>query len=204
MATSAALNTSNTRVKYTISIKQNSQNVSGNYSNVTVSVRFYRTNTGYTTYGTGTVYCKINGTTYTSDVTPSQKITSSGIVLFSKTLNINHNSDGTKRLTCSAWIKHNAPLTSSEQSYSQTLTTIPRATKHTISPSTVDLGKSIAISLPRASSSFTHKLTWTFGSKSGTISTSATTSSSFTPSLSLAGEIPNSVSGYGKNSMSDL
>lgn len=198
MATSAALNTSNTRVKYTISIKQNSQSVSGNYSNVTVSVRFYRTNTGYTTYGTGTVYCKINGTTYTSDVTPSQKITSSGIVLFSKTLNINHNSDGTKRLTCSAWIKHNAPLTSSEQSYSQTLTTIPRATKHTISPSTVDLGKSIAISLPRASSSFTHKLTWTFGSKSGTISTSATTSSSFTPSLSLAGEIPNSVSGYGK------
>lgn len=95
MATSKAFATSNARVKYTITIKQNSQSVSGNYSNVIVSVRFYRTNTWYTTYGTGTVYCKINGTTCSVGVTPTQKITSAGIVLFSKTLNINHNADFT-------------------------------------------------------------------------------------------------------------
>lgn len=197
MATSKAFATSNARVKYTITIKRNSQSVSGNYSNVTVSVRFYRTNTGYTTYGTGTVYCKINGTTYSVGVTPSQKITSAGIVLFSKTLNINHNSDGTKTLACSAWISHNAPLTSNEQSYSQKLATIPRATKPEISPSTVEMGKSIAISLPSASAAFTHNITYQFGAKTGAIGSGVSTSATFTPPLSLADEIPNAVSGYG-------
>lgn len=126
MGKSSALNTSNERVKYTIEIIQNSQSIANNTSNVTVKVRFYRTNTGYESYGTGTVYCKINGTQYSASVTPTQKITNSGIDLFAKTLDIQHGTDGAKTLTCSAWININAPLTSSEQSYSQVLTTIPR------------------------------------------------------------------------------
>jgi hypothetical protein len=195
MATSAAMNTSNDRVKYKITITQNSQNVNGNTSNVTVSVRFYRTNTGYTTYGSGTVYCKINGTTYSASVTPSQKITNSGIVLFTKTLNISHNADGTKTLTTSAWINLNTPLTSSEQSYSQALTTIPRATTPAINVATVALGGSITISMPRASSSFTHTLTYKFGSASGTIGTGLGTSTTWTVPLNLASQIPNTTSG---------
>ena len=115
MATSSALSTNNDNIKYKITVNQNSQNVSGNTSNVTVSVRFYRTNTGYTTYGTGTVYCKINGTTYSASVTSDDKITSSGIVLFTKTLNIAHGADGSKTLTVSAWINH-SQVDSSEQS----------------------------------------------------------------------------------------
>ena len=107
MSTSGNMSTSNQYVKYTISINQNSQNVSNNYSNVTVTVRFFRTNSGYTTYGSGICYCKINGTTYSSTVSPSQKITNSGITLFNKTLDIYHNNDGTKNLTCSAWIDMN-------------------------------------------------------------------------------------------------
>ncbi|MDO4504564.1 MAG: hypothetical protein Q4B84_05475 [Clostridia bacterium] len=46
MGTSGNMSTSNQYVKYTISINQNSQNVSNNYSNVTVTVRFFRTNSG--------------------------------------------------------------------------------------------------------------------------------------------------------------
>jgi hypothetical protein len=118
MGTSAAMSTSNSYVKYQITINQNSQNVPGNYSNVTVYVNFYRTNSGYSTYGTGTCYCKINSTTYSASVTTSQKITNSGITLFSKTLNIDHNSGGSKTLTRSAWISMDV-LSSSEQSYSQ-------------------------------------------------------------------------------------
>lgn len=195
MATSGALSTSNDRVKYKITITQNSQNINDNTTNVTVSVRFYRTNTGYTTYGTGTVYCKINGTTYSAAVSPSQKITNSGIVLFTKTLNIPHNADGTKTLTTSAWINLNTPLTSSEQSYSQALTTIPRATTPTLSSSSVNLGSSITINLPRASSSFTHTVTYKIGSASGTIGSNLGTSASWTPPLSLASQLPNSTSG---------
>ena len=195
MGTSAAMSTSNDRVKYKITVTQNSQNVAGNSSNVTVSVRFYRTNTGYTTYGSGTVYCKINGSTYSAAVTPDDKITNNGIVLFSKTLNITHNTDGTKTLTTSAWINLNTPLTSNEQSYNQALTTIPRATTPSINVSTIALGGSITVSLPRASSSFTHTVRYNFAGKTGTIGSSIATSVSWTVPLSLASQIPNTTSG---------
>lgn len=194
MATSGALSTDNSNIKYKITITQNSQNVAGNTSSVTVSVRFYRTNTGYTTYGTGTVYCKINGTTYSASVTPDDKITSSGIVLFTKTLTITHNADGTKTLNTSAWIDH-SQVNSNEQSYNQALTTIPRATTPSVNDSDVELGSSVTISTPRASSSFTHTLRYTFGGASGTIASGVATSRTWTIPLSLASQIPNTTSG---------
>jgi len=187
MATSSAFSTSNQYVKYTISVAQNSQSVTGNTSNVTVSVRFYRTNTGYTTYGTGTVYCKINGTTYSASVSPSQKITNSGIVLFTKTLNIPHADNGEKTLVCSAWISMNTPLTSSEQSYSQVLTTIPRRSLLTVANGT--LGEEQTLSVEVKSADFTHTLTYTCGTASGTICTkSKATSLSWIPPLELAAQ----------------
>lgn len=186
MATSGAMSTDNQYVKYTISVTQNSQSITNNTSNVTVSVRFYRTNTGYTTYGTGTIYCKINGTTYSASVTPSHKITNSGIVLFTKTLNISHNTDGTKTLTCSAWISHNS-LMSNEQSYSQALTTIPR--KSTLTAGNGTLGTAQTLTVTRQSTSFTHTITYKCGSASGTVCTkSSNTSVSFTPPLTLANQ----------------
>lgn len=194
MATSGALSTDNSNIKYKITITQNSQNVSGNTSNVTVSVRFYRTNTGYTTYGTGTVYCKINGTTYSASVTSDDKITSGGIVLFTRTLTIAHNADGTKTLNTSAWIDH-SQVSSSEQSYNQALTTIPRATTPSVNDSDLNLGESVTISTPRASSAFTHTLKYSFGGASGTIATGVTTSKAWTIPLSLATNIPNVTSG---------
>lgn len=194
MATSGALATSNDNIKYKITITQNSQSVTNNTSNVTVSVKFYRTNTGYTTYGSGTVYCKINGTTYSASVDSSDKITSSGIVLFTKTLNIAHGSDGTKKLTVSAWIDH-SQVTSKEQSYSLTLTTIARATTPTVNVTSADMNTSITISMPRASSGFTHTLKYTFGSATGTIGSALGTSKAWTIPKSLANQIPNATSG---------
>lgn len=194
MAISSAMSTTNDKIKYTISITQNSRNVSANTSSVTVSVRVYRTNTGYTTYGTGTVYCTINGTQYTEAITSSDKITSSGIVLFSKTLNIAHNADGTKTLATSARITHDQ-FSSSSQSYSQTLTAIPRATTPTLSASSVNMGASITINMPRASGSFDHTLTYKFGSATGTIGSDLGTSKAWTVPLSLASQIPNGTSG---------
>lgn len=194
MATSGYMSTSNRYIKYTISVSQNSQSISGNTSNVTVSVRFFRTNTGYTSYGTGTVYCKINGTTYSTGVTPDQKITNGGIVLFSRTLNIPHNADGTKTLACSAWISHNV-VTSSEQSYSQTLSTIPRASSFgSISGSTI--GSSMTININRASSSFNHQVWYRLGSTGWVdLGTGYGASCTFTPPMSLCSRLPNTTSG---------
>ena len=194
MATSGAMSTTNDKIKYKITVTQNSQSVANNTSNVTVSVRVYRTNTGYTTYGTGTVYCTINGTQYTESITSSDKITSSGIVVFSKTLNITHNADGSKTLATSARITHDQ-FSSSNQSYSQALTTIPRATTPTLSASSVNMGASITINMPRASSSFDHTLTYKFGSATGTIGSDLGTSKAWTVPLSLASQIPNGTSG---------
>lgn len=126
MGTSSAMSTSNQYVKYEISISRNWQSTNDNCTSVNVNVNFWRTNTGHSTYGTGTVYCKIDGTTYSASISPSQKITNSGITLFSKSLLIYHNNDGTKTLNVSAWININNVLTSNEQSYSEVLPTIPR------------------------------------------------------------------------------
>lgn len=194
MATSSAMSTTNDKIKYKITITQNSQSVTNNTSNVTVSVRVYRTNTGYTTYGTGTVYCTINGTQYTAAITSDDKITSSGITLFSRTMNISHNADGTKTLATSARITHDQ-FSSSSQSYSQALTTIPRATTPTVSASSVNMGASVTINMPRASSSFDHTLTYKFGSATGTIGSDLGTSRAWTVPLSLASQVPNGTSG---------
>jgi hypothetical protein len=189
------MSTSNQYIKYSVEITQNSQSTANNTSNVTVDVWVWRTNTGYTTYGTGTCFFKIDGTTYSASVSSSQKITSSPISLFSKTLNISHNSDGSKILTCSAWISMDV-LTSSEQSYSQGLTTIGRASS--FSGGSGNIGSLTTITISRASTSFTHKLYYSFGSISKTlITSSASTSYSWTIPTSIYAQLPNSNSGSG-------
>lgn len=196
MGTSGQMSTSNNNVKYTITINQNSQSISNNTSNVTVSVRFFRTNVGYETYGSGTVWCKINGTTYSASVSPSQRITSSGIVLFSQTLNIGHNADGSKYLDASAWISLNTPLSSSEQWYGQWLSTIPRASS--ISGGSGNIGAASTININRASSSFTHILYYSFGSISWRwIASNVGTSYTWTLPNDLYAQIPNSNNGTG-------
>lgn len=198
MANSSWFNTSNQYIKYRIEVTQNSQNVANNTSNVTVKVWIYRTNTGYTTYGSGTCYCKINGTTYSASITSSQKITNSGIYLFSKTLDIGHNSDGSKSLTCSAWFSHDR-FSSNEQSASFGLTTIPR--KSTISSITGGtMGGSMTVNINRASSSFTTDV-WVQLGKSdwiGVVSRSTATAITFTVPTSLANQIPNATGGTGQ------
>lgn len=184
--TSGAFDTSNQYIKYKIYITQNSQNTSTNKSNVTVKVKFYRTNTGYTTYGSGTVTCVINGTTYTASVDSNDKITNSGIYLFSKTLNIAHNDDGTKTLTVKAKISHNQ-FTASYHTYKHALTTIPR--KSTLSVANGTLGTKQTLTVTRKADTMLHTITYSCGSASGTIcSASESTSISFTPPLSLASQ----------------
>lgn len=195
-ASSGNMTTTNKYIVYWIECVQNSQNIANNTSNVTVKVRIKRTNTGYTTYGSGTIYCKINGTTYSASISSSQKITSTAITLFTKTLTISHNSDGTKSLTMSAWISH-SKFSSNEQSYTQTLTTIPRTSSFTLSASSLDAGKTLNININRASSSFVHHVFYSFGNYKETISLNATTSASYTIPLEHLNAIPNATSGTG-------
>lgn len=194
MGTSSTFGTSNSHVKYNIKINQNWQSVEGNYSNVSVWVDFWRDNSGYTTYGSGTCYCKINGTTYSASVSPSQKITSSGITLYSQTLNIYHENNGSKNLSVSAWISMDTPLSSSEQGFSEWLTTIPRVSSiSSINGNTI--GSSITVNISRASSSFTHKVDYVRpDGEHFLVGENVGTSCAFTPALSDCNYIPNSTS----------
>lgn len=197
--TSGNLDTNNQYVKYTITITENSTSVENNTSNVTVKVKFFRTNSGYETYGTGKVYCTIDGTKYTSSVGLSQKITNSGIVLFTKTLNIKHKTDGSKTLSVSSYISidlNGSTLSSSSQSYSHALTKIAR--NSTISSVTssveVDGTNKCTVEISRAVSTHTHTVTWKIGSYTHS-ATSVGTSTSYAIPTSWMNAIPSATSG---------
>lgn len=141
--------------------------------------------------------CTINGSsgTYSSPAINSTGTHTLGSV--SKT--VNHNNDGTKSLTISAVFYIRATLSGTyyekiTASATITLDSIPRAS--TVSASNVNLNSATTISITRAASSFTHTLSYSFGSQTGTIATKTDkTSVSWTPPLSLASQIPKAVSG---------
>lgn len=204
--TSGNLDTNNQYIKYTISITENSTSATDNTSNVTVSVKFFRTNTEYETYGTGKVYCTIDGAQYTSSVGLSQKITSSGIKLFTKTLNIKHNSDGSKTLTVSSRISldlNGSNLTSSSQSYSHALTKLARNSTISSLTSSVSINgtNTSTVNITRANDSYTHTVKWTVGSHTHS-ATKVGTSTSYAIPASWIDALPNSTSGTAKVTVS--
>lgn len=76
------------------------------------------------------------------------------------------------------------------------LNTIPRATTPSFSTQNVTLGTAVTITLNRASTSFTHNLTYSFGSLADqVIGTGVGASTSWTPSTSLGSEMLTSSSG---------
>ena len=126
MATSSTFSTDNQYIKYRIVVTENSTSIPNNTSSVTVKVQAWRTNTGYTTYGNGTCYCKINGSSYSQSISTSQKIThNSYTVLFSKTVTIPHNADGSKSIYVEAKISHDR-FSSSYHGFTVALSQIPR------------------------------------------------------------------------------
>ena len=121
--------------------------------------------------------------------------------LASGTLDISHSSDESKTFTVSAfsgkvWKEDSGGyLTATAVAQSFALPTIPRATVPVIGA--VVMGQTVTIGLPRAVSSFTHTLTYTFGSASGTIAEGAGTEAQWAVPYDIAVQIPNNASGTG-------
>lgn len=138
MATSNNFSTSNQYIKYRIIVTENSTNVANNTSNVTVKVQVWRTNQGYETYGSGTCYVTIDGKQYSQAITTSQKFTyNSYTQVFSKTLDITHNANGSKTIYVSSYISHSR-FTSNTQGFNVNLTNIPRYATITNAPNFTD------------------------------------------------------------------
>lgn len=124
---------------------------SANTSTVKAALYYRRTNTGYTTYGTGTFSLTINGTA--TSATKELTIGTSWVKAVEATVTVPHNSNGTKSITISAsGSLPGTTLTSSSVSSKVTLDTIPRA-------STLD-------SLSCATTYFDGKMTYKYTTKS--------------------------------------
>ena len=134
-----------------------------------------------------TVY---SGGTY-SDITDYREET-----FASGTMEIDHEGDGSKTFTVSAfsgWLYGNGDYNAPAQSFE--LPTIPRETVPSMGAATI--GEEVTISLPRASGTFTHTLTYSFGSASGTIGSALGTSAVWRLPESLAAQIPHDPGGTG-------
>lgn len=110
---------------------------------------------------------------------------------------IPHKSDGTQslRITFTVDGKLSNYYPKGSVSNTSALTTIARASQPTLSASSVNMGSSVTINTNRASDSFTHTISYSFGSASGTIASNVGASTTWTPPLSLANQIPNNTSG---------
>lgn len=193
MASSGSITTNASQGRsLTLSWSLSSQSVADNYSNISWKLKGDGSASGWVM--AGGFKAVINGTTVYSTSTDSRIQLYNGTTVASGTLKINHNSDGTKSfsLSCEAGIYNYA--VNCTASGTHTLNTIPRASS--VSASSVTMGNATTISISRASSSFTHTLTYKFGNTSGTITTkTSSTSVSWTPAVSLANQIPSAVSG---------
>jgi hypothetical protein len=193
MARSSDFPTTNGNIVFWIEAIVNSQNTSNNTSNVTVRVWCKRTNSGYTTYGSGTAYCTIEGTQYTDAITTSETITSTPRKVLEKTVTVTHASDGTETLTMTADISHSA-FDGYAGTWNYGLPTIARATDPTVYYDSLDFGNTQTIYTYRASSSFTHTLRYKIGTTTGTIATGVETAHYWAVPESLMTVIPNKTS----------
>lgn len=115
-------------------------------------------------------------------------------LLWVKEYTVPHNSDGTKTVPLSLKVDINVGgYGSAEHRWDYQLATIPRASP--IRSSTGVLGSAMTLTIDRKSSSFTHTVRYNWQGTTGTVGTGIGTSTSYTPPLSFANNIPNSTSG---------
>ena len=174
-------------VTLTMSYKVNSQSVANNTSNISVYVNVKWTGGSYNALQKSG-WCKIDGTTYNFTSSFNTGRTSSGQqTIFTKTVNVSHDSEGKKKLQCSASYTTGVSSGTISASFAADLQTIPR--KSTLSVGNGTLGAAQTLTVAKKATSFTHTIVAKCGSASTTICTKSTsTSISFTPPISWASQ----------------
>ena len=185
-------------------LTENSTSVTANTSSVSYSFYITRGSTGFYASQSFSWNITIGGQTIaisnfkfqisTSDPAQQQQLIKSG------TVSVAHNSDGKKTMSFSvstpdaSWISSTYGPTAMSMTGEWALTTIPRAS--TVTAAAANIGSATKITISRASSSFTHTLTYKFGSSDGTIATKTTsTSVSWTVPTTFYAQIPKAKSG---------
>ena len=186
-----------------LTLKENSISQTNNTSSISYTLKLYSGSWDFSLYKIGhsiKLAEKTVSSVKRANANQYSIGTNSSITIASGTTTISHNSDGSKNMSVAfsidmakdSW----TPGKISVSGKSMALTTIPRAS--TVSCSTANIGSNATITINRASSSFTHTLSYTFGSLDGTIVTKTNkTSVAWTIPTTFYAEIPNSKSGTG-------
>lgn len=170
-----------------------SQSVSGNSSVIRIWCNLI-SDSYASVYGvTAPLTVYVNGTGAIEQVTVNISPNSKQL-LWVNEYTVPHNSDGTKTVPLSLKVDINAAgYGSAEYRWDYQLATIPRASP--ISASNGVLGSAMTLTIDRKSSSFTHTVRYNWQGTTGTVGTGISTSTSYTPPLTFASNIPNSTSG---------
>ena len=180
---------------------QDSQSVANNSSVVGWHLQLIASGGSISSSASKSWSVTVNGTKYSGTATVG---ISSGATktLASGSTTIGHNADGTKSFSFSfsqqfdinysgvGWIG------TKSGSGNGKLTTIPRASS--VSATSGNIGENITITINRASSSFTHTLTYDFNGLTGTIASGVGTSKTWTIPTSFSAKMPDAKSSRGK------
>jgi hypothetical protein len=176
------------------------QNIGNNTSTITAKMYLVQDPSWSLNIKTRSNSCSIAGvsTAFTSPAISSNG--GSTILLGTVSRTVNHAADGTRNVAISATFNIQATISgtryeSISASGTVTLDTIARVSGFTLSASSVVLGNTIGITINRLSSSFTHRIKYIWGQKTGTIATGVTTSHQWTVPLDFANDIPHGTSG---------
>lgn len=198
MATSGSFNTSGYSDAgwpdhYTFSWSLTSQNIAGNYSVISWSLKGAGGDNSYRYTTVKEKYVTVNGSTQSN---ATLQDTYNGTTPFSGTTTIYHKSDGTGSFSASAGgAFYYYGSYNSTGSGTWSLPTIPRASSFgTISGNTI--GSNMTVNINRNSSSFTHQLWYKLGNSAWyDLGTGIGTSKTFTVSNDLLSQLPSATSG---------
>ena len=185
-----------------MTITQNKRDASTNQSNVTVKMYAQSDSSSYGAYNLdasgNTVKMTVNGKQVVNKTMAMDFRNKATVQLASWTGAITHGSDGSKKLDCSGsfTISGSSYLSGGSIGCSIQLESIPRATKPTLSSSSVALGSAVTINISPAVSSWTHNIYYRIGTGSWTrFATGVKTNYSWTVPLSIANSYPSSTNG---------
>ena len=166
---------------------RNSKSDANNTSNITVTLKARRNDGNpsygaYNNYRNNTIRLTVGGSVKVNNTAANIDLrTSTGVALATWTGDVSHNTDGTLNLSLEGYFYFNTSASSSLPKGGYTvngtasLDTIPR--KSSVTCTDANVGSSAVITISRASSSFRHTLTYSFGSLSGTISSNTASTS---------------------------
>ena len=178
-------------------LDQVSQNVANNTTQVRVRLALLNNYMTFAEYNCS-AFVDINGQRLNWTGRPEMLSYNSTLWLIDTTITVGHNADGTKSFGFTAQFTGSGgwtPGTLTIGSGVFTLTTIPRTSS--VSGQTTAVGSTMAITINRSSSSFTHTLRYGFGTKSGTIATNVGANYSWAVPENFAEEMPSSTSARG-------